>query len=442
MLNNDIYEYITFFTDEKTTLAMLSVNKKFYDEKIFLRVMNKKYPLLYKIKNKNKKYISLSLRNFYIKMLNYISKLIQKEIPYISHEDYDPYNLYIMSIKSYTSSLKFIINYASEKVRIDIVKKMLDMGVEVDNCTFFHAIKSKNINIISFLLDNYHDEIKYINKNIVKFSVLQGDIIFLKKILNLNIYEYNEMKEIYNIAMYTAAENGNIQIVRMMLEKGANNFYETMKLARGKESIEIIKIMLEKIKEQTCEEKRKQENIFNQTLSYACQKGDYEIVKILIENVITCFPECLYFSISKNHVDIFNLIIDKCNIDDKYCYFSKKYPHEKYVNKYIYLAAKMGNIDMVIKLSQKENNYGDVLKYAAIGGKIEIYKFLNSQIKDNPEIVKYGAKSGNVDMFNLLFNKFETDISDLDNILFYAIKGGNKNIINFLIQKGAKNKIL
>lgn len=32
-MNSDIYEYITNFTDERTTVNMLSVNKKFYDEK-------------------------------------------------------------------------------------------------------------------------------------------------------------------------------------------------------------------------------------------------------------------------------------------------------------------------------------------------------------------------------------------------------------------------
>ena len=62
---NYIYEYITNFTDERTTLNMLSVNKKFYDEKILLRVMNKKYPLLYKIK-KSEKCSFLSWREFYV----------------------------------------------------------------------------------------------------------------------------------------------------------------------------------------------------------------------------------------------------------------------------------------------------------------------------------------------------------------------------------------
>jgi hypothetical protein len=98
----DIYLYITVFTDDKTTLNMLSVNKKFYDEKILLRVMNIKYPLLYKFTEK-KKYKKLKLRVFYVKMMQYISKLfLEQDIPYISHKEFDPYELYKMSKKNYS----------------------------------------------------------------------------------------------------------------------------------------------------------------------------------------------------------------------------------------------------------------------------------------------------------------------------------------------------
>ena len=45
-LNKDTYLYLTRFADDRTILNMLSVNKKFNDDKFFEEVMRRKYPLL------------------------------------------------------------------------------------------------------------------------------------------------------------------------------------------------------------------------------------------------------------------------------------------------------------------------------------------------------------------------------------------------------------
>ena len=46
ILPTDVYEYLANFADDRTILNMLSVNKKFNDEKFFKRVIQRKYPLL------------------------------------------------------------------------------------------------------------------------------------------------------------------------------------------------------------------------------------------------------------------------------------------------------------------------------------------------------------------------------------------------------------
>ena len=459
----DIYLYITVFTDDKTTLNMLSVNKKYYDEKILLIVMNTKYPLLYKIVDK-KKYKNLKLREFYVKMLQYISKLfLDRGIPYISHREFDPYELYKMSKKkySYPNFLRQILYYSLENGNFDIASKMLEKDVKIDTLCILYAVKSKNIDVVNFLIKVNGTEDKYINNKIIEFAASEGDITFINEILKLNIYEKEKINDLYKLAMFSAGEKGHIHIVKkmlvngannynetmmnaakggfidivkLMLENGADNYNETMEKARGKNRFEIVKIMLERTKD-------KNTRIINKNLSDAGKNGNYEIVKLMIENGATYFNECLFYSIRNNNYNIFEIVIDKCDINKYVSYYSKR-GYEKFVDKYIYHAAKVGNIKMVQKLLEKEGKEcPKILKYAVKSGKL--FDFLTRQnigILDCVEIVKSAAKSGNIILFNSLYNKYENFITnELNDILLYACKGGNINIVKFLVEKGANN---
>ncbi len=78
-LTKDAYEYLLNFADDKDVLNMLSVNKKFRDEKLFEKIMKRRYPLLLKFKLPRKSY-----KSFFIEMIYYISKLQEEfDIPYI-----------------------------------------------------------------------------------------------------------------------------------------------------------------------------------------------------------------------------------------------------------------------------------------------------------------------------------------------------------------------
>jgi len=86
----DVYEYLTNFGDDKTIVNMLSVNKTFRNEDFFKRVLERKYPLLIKIKGENQ-----SWKEFYLEMVYYLSKLEENYgIPYIPNKDYNPKKFY------------------------------------------------------------------------------------------------------------------------------------------------------------------------------------------------------------------------------------------------------------------------------------------------------------------------------------------------------------
>jgi ankyrin repeat protein len=284
-----------------------------------------------------------------------------------------------------------------ENEKFDMFNKMLEKGVKIDSLCFLYAVKSKNIDVVNFLIKVKGTQDKYINNKIIEFAASEGDITFINEILKLNIYEKEKMNNLYNLAMSSAGEDGHIHVVKimlvngtnnyndtmmnaakggfidivnLMLENGADNYNETMEKARGKNRFEIVKIMLERTKD-------KNTRIINKILSDAGKNGNYEIVKLMIENGATYFNECLFYSIRNNNYNIFETIIDKCDINKSVSYYSKR-GYEKFVDKYIYHAAKVGNIKMVQKLLEKEGKEcPKILKYAVKSG--ELFDFLTRQ---------------------------------------------------------------
>ena len=69
-LTRDTYEHILNFVNDSTLLNMLSVNKKFRDEKLFEKIMNRRYSDLIKYRKENETFI-----NLYIRMVYFMAKL-------------------------------------------------------------------------------------------------------------------------------------------------------------------------------------------------------------------------------------------------------------------------------------------------------------------------------------------------------------------------------
>ena len=88
-LTKDTYLEIAKLTDDRTTVSMLSVNKKFYDDEFFKLVFANKYPLLVKFKHDE------SWKDFYLRMMLYIFKLNEEfNLDYIPSPKFNPQNFY------------------------------------------------------------------------------------------------------------------------------------------------------------------------------------------------------------------------------------------------------------------------------------------------------------------------------------------------------------
>ena len=178
-LTKDIYLYLTRFADDKTILNMLSVNKKYNNEKFFEQVMRRKYPLLLKFKKPEQ-----SWKQFFVGMVYCIAKIEETHgIPYYPLEGYNP-KRDCNSTKSLI--LNSIMAHAAQSGHKDIVELMIEKGAT----DFNRAMKWAAVDG---------------NKDIVELMIQKGATNF-------------------DETMKWAAHTGQKDIVELMIQKGATGF--------------------------------------------------------------------------------------------------------------------------------------------------------------------------------------------------------------------------
>lgn len=197
-LTKDAYEYLLHFADDKDILNMLSVNKKFRDEKLFERIMKRKYPLLLNFKTPNETY-----KSFFIKMVFYISRLQEEyDIPYISVHGFNPKLFYTNYSKSPKYLINTVLNYAVLTGKLDLVQSLIDKG---GNLSLSSAVRSGNLNIVQLALEKGANDI--------------------------------------NEALYVASSYGHLNIVKYLIEKGATNIDNSINVSNFTNHPEIVEYL-------------------------------------------------------------------------------------------------------------------------------------------------------------------------------------------------------
>ena len=154
-LTKDAYEHILNFADDREIIIMLSMNKKFNDEKLFERVMKKRYPFLVRYRKENETW-----KELYVRMVFYISRL--KElfyIPYINVEGYNPETFY-QNYKKWNVYLvqKMALNEAALG-DLDTTKYLANKMAKVHlRSPYLVAKKAGQTEIMKYLLNVYEKE--------------------------------------------------------------------------------------------------------------------------------------------------------------------------------------------------------------------------------------------------------------------------------------------
>ena len=154
-LTKDTYEHILNFADDREIIIMLSLNKKFNDEKLFERVMKTRYPLLIRYKKENETW-----KELYVRMVFYISKLKELfSIPYINVPGYNPETFYR---KYKNGNAYFVQKKALEKAAEGDFRttKYLALKMAKGDLTYPYSIAKakRQTEIMNYLLQLYEKE--------------------------------------------------------------------------------------------------------------------------------------------------------------------------------------------------------------------------------------------------------------------------------------------
>lgn len=212
-LTKDVYEYLLNFADDKAIINMLSVNRKFNDEKLFERIILRKYPYLIEQKPK-----SMTWRQFFVQMVYYISKLKEEHgIPYIDIKNYNPKNFYKTYGKSVFAIYSALELAILEKASYGVVQEMLDVLREKSpelkinyiatlDDLLDPAVESGDLSMVKLLIYNGATDFEDILTNAAFFGYLdiaqyamenrdkiKGDIIEDAVILSMN-YKHPEVE--------------------------------------------------------------------------------------------------------------------------------------------------------------------------------------------------------------------------------------------------------
>jgi ankyrin repeat protein len=220
----DIYEYLMNFVDNKTVLNMLSVNKKFHDDKIFQRFIEKKYPLLIEFKKE-------TWKELFLRMTYYIAKLEILGIPYIPTKGYNPEKFYKDS-KDRENIFNMAMYYAARGGNMEIVKLMIEKGATDFDWGMKNAANGGNMEIVKLMIEKGATD--------------------------------------FDWGMYYASEGGHMEIVKLMIEKGSTDFDWGMRYAAYGGNMEIVKLMIEKGAED-----------FNFAMKFAAEGGHMDIIEYL-----------------------------------------------------------------------------------------------------------------------------------------------------------------
>ena len=201
--DKNIYENIINFADDRTVLNMLRARPEFNESEFFIRVLDRKYPYLKELKEKDENW-----RHFFIRMVYYIAKLDEEfGIPYIPTKTYDPevfYNLWNKNEDIYNTAMW----RAAHGGHLEIVKYLIEeKGADKFNWSMARAANGGHLEIVKYLIDEKGASAF----NWAMARAAEGG--------HLDIVKYlidEKSASAFNWAMIEAAEGGHTEIVEYL----------------------------------------------------------------------------------------------------------------------------------------------------------------------------------------------------------------------------------
>ena len=255
-----------------------------------------------------------------------------------------------------TDLLSLLFLYFNPEELLFQLEQLPEFSKLLQSKIFWQNIWKRDISSIVNPPSNVYQKYKEIFKHFnsiytrhekISYSARNGyDILLLPILLTLDDY---------NWAMAYAAEGGHIEIVKLMLEKGANNYNLSMENAAYGGHMEIVKLMLEK-----------GANDYNRAMEAAALSGHMEIVRLMLEKGANYYDWAMETAAGNGHIEIVRLMLEKGAND---------------YNSAMSEAAYRGQIEIVrLMLEKGANNYNEAMENAAWSHHDNIVTLLRSYL--------------------------------------------------------------
>ena len=236
-VSKDVYGHITMFTDEQTTLNMLSVNKKFLEEEYYHRVIERKYSHLVKWKGRivriNKRVFKYNMnwREFYIKNMYYMLKIKKiYNVPYFNMVCI-PEN-FLFCISKVKNSYKWILGKAlsagNEFIVNLIIEKKLSI-LDIESLGF--ACESLQLLFVK-KISSYAAPHNFYRSFYIAGNLLGRENRF--DIIRFLVDEMKPKKEELEKVLLEICQYASINIIKYFIEKGANNIQQCINSTKSR----------------------------------------------------------------------------------------------------------------------------------------------------------------------------------------------------------------
>ena len=162
-----------------------------------------------------------------------------------------------------------------------------------------HFLKKKSLEDFNKRLDKWDVYINYTsNKHVTRYSLYYNALEKASMIHDMQLIDLFINKNYIRYGLLGAATGGHLDIVKLMLEKGANDYNGAFRGAVQYGHIDVVKLMLEK-----------GANNYKYAISRAAEGGYIDIVKLMLEKGAYMYHElAIVRARSSGHMDIVDLL--------------------------------------------------------------------------------------------------------------------------------------
>ncbi len=306
---------------------------------------------------------------------------------------------------------------------MDIVELLLlrPQSIHVWNIILCQSCESGNINLVKLALEHGTD------LNSALYAACRNGFIDIVKML------IERGASDWNIALLNACFGGNIDVIDYIIECGANDWHFGLLGACAGGHVNIARRMIEYgsgyfgILEYVCQRGNMEmvmlmieygANEWNYGLYGACGSGHTSIAKLMIDRGANSLNVALRFAVKSGNLETIKLLESHgANSWDETC----SYVNSLDVCKYI--------------ISRGASNWYDILTGACMNGNLEMAQLA---VEHGADIASYqfgyACHSGNINLVKFLYSRKKSEPH-----LAFACGSGNIEVVKFMIELGATN---